>query len=102
MGKTRDTYWDSLKFVLIFLVVLGHMIEPYITSSKVILAVYNFIYLFHMPLFVFVSGRFSVMKERPTGTAFRINLCRSWPMSRRCPTHTHRLPKIYSTYLQHI
>lgn len=24
MGKTRDTYWDSLKFVLVFLVVLGH------------------------------------------------------------------------------
>lgn len=73
MGKTRDTYWDSLKFVLIFLVVLGHMIEPYITSSKVILAVYNFIYLFHMPLFVFASGRFSVMKER---TVYRNGIVR--------------------------
>lgn len=73
MGKTRDTYWDSLKFVLIFLVVLGHMIEPYITSSKVILTMYNFIYLFHMPLFVFVSGRFSVMKER---TAYRNGIVR--------------------------
>lgn len=64
MSKVRDTYWDSLKFVLIFLVVLGHMMEPYITDNEMNRAVYNFIYLFHMPLFVFVSGRFSVIRER--------------------------------------
>ena len=57
--RTRDSYWDCLKFYLIFLVVLGHTLELSNNEGTVNRAVYNCIYLFHMPLFVFISGRFS-------------------------------------------
>lgn len=53
----RDIYFDNLKFVLILLVVVGHFIEPFnfeLTTG----AVYQWIYSFHMPLFIFVSGYF--------------------------------------------
>ncbi|MBR1687993.1 MAG: acyltransferase family protein [Prevotella sp.] len=58
----RDTYWDSLKFVLIALVVYGHIVVNYddVRINKLML---NFVYLFHMPLFVFVSGRFSRIRD---------------------------------------
>lgn len=58
MKQKRDVYFDSLKFVLIALVVIGHVIERN-RESPFCLALYNTIYLFHMPLFVFVSGYFS-------------------------------------------
>ena len=61
----RIVRWDNVKGFLIFLVVIGHFMyylgekgnkTPWIQS------VYFFIYLFHMPLFVFISG----MMERRT------------------------------------
>lgn len=55
----RDDSIDSLKFVLIFIVILGHLLGEYLNQSHVNLMMRNFIYLFHMPLFVFVSGYFS-------------------------------------------
>ena len=64
LGNGRDLYCDSLKFILIFLVVLGHTLEINIPDGSVNRAIYNTIYLFHMPLFVFVSGRFSHIKDR--------------------------------------
>ena len=57
----RDQYWDSLKFVLIFLVVYGHTIGSSVGFNH---AMYSFIYLFHMPLFIFISGRFSQIKDK--------------------------------------
>ena len=63
MGKTstqRLAYWDNLKAVLIFLVVLGHFLLPAATKNGcVVEAIYRWIYLFHMPAFVFVSGFFA-------------------------------------------
>lgn len=62
----RNTYFDSLKFVLIALVVFGHVIEQQAfntlysgDSDHLTLTVYGFLYSFHMPLFVFISGYFS-------------------------------------------
>lgn len=55
----RSAKWDNLKFVLIFLVVLGHMLFPFRNESYLIKGLYVFIYTFHMPLFIFVSGLFS-------------------------------------------
>lgn len=63
MNKIRDSYWDSLKFYLILLVVLGHTLEIVVTDGSFSRALYNSIYLFHMPLFIFVSGRFSHVKD---------------------------------------
>ncbi|HOC98723.1 MAG TPA: acyltransferase family protein [Myxococcota bacterium] len=50
----RDAWFDNVKFVLIFLVVAGHMLEPLDYGPA-----YLLIYSFHIPLFVFVSGYFS-------------------------------------------
>lgn len=60
----RDLYWDSLKAILIFLVVYGHMISPYAPDSSFNRAMCSFIYTFHMPLFIFVSGSFSHIHDR--------------------------------------
>ena len=60
----RDKYWDSLKFILIFLVVYGHIASHYLGNSHFNMAIYNLIYFFHMPLFIFVSGRFSHLRDR--------------------------------------
>ena len=60
----RDAFWDSLKYILIIIVVYGHMIETCVYNSPFNQAMYNFIYMFHMPLFVFISGRFSHIKDR--------------------------------------
>lgn len=60
----RDYYFDNAKFVLIFLVVLGHCITNTISESGVDKAIYSFIYLFHMPCFVIISGYFSKNLDR--------------------------------------
>lgn len=60
----RSKYWDSLKFVLIFLVVYAHILSPYKSDSQFNMSVYNFIYLFHMPLFIFISGRFAHIHDK--------------------------------------
>ena len=51
----REFKYDNLKFILIFLVVLGHIIEK-VAKFKYL---YLIIYSFHMPVFIFVSGYFS-------------------------------------------
>ena len=53
MGKTTTRIWffDNMKAILIFFVVLGHVLQ----SSRIPF-LYQFIYLFHMPLFAFCSG----------------------------------------------
>lgn len=53
MGKQRDPFWDTLKGILIVLVVLGH------TETALGDKWLSVIYAFHMPLFIFVSGYFS-------------------------------------------
>lgn len=62
----RDGRIDSLKGFLILLVVLGHLIgESDITSSESVVwgGVRTWIYLFHMPLFVLLSGYFTKRKS---------------------------------------
>ena len=54
----RDSFFDVLKFFLIAFVVFGHVIEVG-EGTRFEIALYNLIYSFHMPLFVFVSGYFS-------------------------------------------
>ncbi len=58
MVKLRDAYYCNLKLFLIFLVVFGHLIEPQIVSNRRLYGLYRWIYLFHMPLFAFLSGLF--------------------------------------------
>lgn len=58
MISVRNATYCNLKGFLIYLVVLGHMIEPRIESSRELEFVYKFIYTFHMPLFAFLTGLF--------------------------------------------
>ncbi|MBR4793305.1 MAG: acyltransferase family protein [Bacteroidaceae bacterium] len=57
-SNERDDYADFLKYLLIWLVVLGHFINYY-QHTKGFGGLYTWIYTFHMPLFVFISGYFS-------------------------------------------
>lgn len=58
MVKLRDAQYCNLKLLLIFLVIYGHLIEPGIRNSEVLMVQYRWIYMVHMPLFCFLSGFF--------------------------------------------
>ena len=60
--KERDTFFDGLKFVLIILVVFGHVMGRHM-SDTINLNLITFIWFFHMPLFVFISGYFTNKKQ---------------------------------------
>lgn len=63
MSKNRVLYFDIVKAVLIFFVVLGHIIGNH-TKNPIAKAIYLFIYAFHMPLFVFISGVFAKYNKK--------------------------------------
>jgi fucose 4-O-acetylase-like acetyltransferase len=56
---SRDPSLDIAKAVLIWLVIFGHLIEPYIANHVSMRWAYIFIYSFHVPALVFVSGMFA-------------------------------------------
>lgn len=55
----RNYLLDNAKFIIIFFVVFGHMIEPLIDQSSIIKIIYLAIYSFHMPTFALISGMLS-------------------------------------------
>lgn len=55
----RNAYFDNAKLLLIFLVVFGHLIQPFIDGSKSMGTLYTWIYTFHMPAFIFLAGFFA-------------------------------------------
>ncbi|TWJ40898.1 hypothetical protein CHCC5027_2722 [Bacillus paralicheniformis] len=65
MATSRDSYFDNAKFLLIFLVVFGHIIRSYIHDNDALLHIYKFIYTFHMPAFILISGYFAKGFNRP-------------------------------------
>jgi fucose 4-O-acetylase-like acetyltransferase len=67
MGKQREHFWDNAKLGLIFLVVLGHFILPVKDNDPCMKTLCDWIYLFHMPAFVFISGYFSKSYVRKPG-----------------------------------
>ena len=58
--KDRDSSFDFIKGILIFLVVWGHSIQFIANDFYQYNPIYIWIYSFHMPLFVFISGYFSI------------------------------------------
>lgn len=54
----RDPWLDNTKFVLVTLVVVGHSLGL-VLLDELNVQVYTFLYLWHMPLFIFVSGHLS-------------------------------------------
>lgn len=57
----RNIYFDNAKFILMSFVLLGHVIESLAVNTHHIFfyPLYLFIYSFHMPTFVLISGYFS-------------------------------------------
>ena len=55
--KPRNHKFDNLRAILIILVVFGHLLETFSGSARGI--IYNVIYTFHMPCFIFVTGYFA-------------------------------------------
>lgn len=69
----RSTYFDIVKAVAIWLVVLGHCIQSFYYNYQEI-SMELAIYMFHMPLFMFISGYFfypSVQKTSLCKYCFR-------------------------------
>lgn len=56
---TRNHLLDNAKYILILLVVFGHMIEPLIDTYVITKVIYLSIYSFHMPAFVVIAGMLS-------------------------------------------
>ncbi|MNW34214.1 hypothetical protein D3C74_111850 [compost metagenome] len=64
-----ETFFLNLRFLLILCVFVGNAIEPLITRLDSMHSLYMWIFTFHMPLFVFVTGYFA--KHNLTGEAGR-------------------------------
>ncbi|GAA4803690.1 acyltransferase family protein [Nocardioides caeni] len=58
MPASRDPWLDNAKATLIVLVVVGHLWEL-VPPSRIQGDVYDFLYLWHMPAFVFLAGHLS-------------------------------------------
>lgn len=58
-SRERIALFDNIKGILIILVVFGHMAHPVHNANPVLSAMFDIIYLFHMPLFVLMSGLFA-------------------------------------------
>ncbi|HLR21195.1 MAG TPA: acyltransferase family protein [Tissierellaceae bacterium] len=55
----RKAYFDNAKFLLMLLVVFGHLLQPFTEEDHWLYDLYLTIYSFHMPAFIFISGYFS-------------------------------------------
>lgn len=73
---TRVAKWDNAKAFLITLVVLGHAISAYIDESQLLSNVYLWLTVFHMPLFMFLTGLFS--KSFVNAPKFNVNKIASY------------------------
>ncbi|QDP41711.1 acyltransferase family protein [Radiobacillus deserti] len=61
----RNAYLDNAKVLLITLVVFGHVIQPFTSDSTTVHVLYQWIYTFHMPLFIMLSGYFASGSSKP-------------------------------------
>ncbi|MGW8378521.1 acyltransferase family protein [Streptomyces sp. ODS28] len=58
-AKKRDPFFDNAKYLAIVLVAMGHSWEPLRDGSRAAGALYIFVYAFHMPAFMVISGYMS-------------------------------------------
>ncbi|MEU6324546.1 acyltransferase family protein [Streptomyces sp. NPDC047009] len=58
-AKQRDAFFDNAKYLAIVLVAMGHSWEPLKGGHRTLEAAYMFVYAFHMPAFILISGYFS-------------------------------------------
>lgn len=68
----RDYLYDNIKGLLIIVVVLCHLLGCAMAKSDLFVRSFVlFIYYFHMPLFIFISGYFSKNIDKCRDNAFR-------------------------------
>lgn len=60
----RDNRLDTLKGLLIILVILGHAIQTIDPGNFINHCAMGFIYMFHMPLFIVISGYLTKSREQ--------------------------------------
>ncbi len=56
ISKSRDVWFDNAKGFLMITVVVGHLITSVVNTYGFFSFLSNYIYLFHMPVFAFLSG----------------------------------------------
>ena len=74
----RVALWDHARLVLILLVVVGHSISTIRTDSSFAYGLYAWIYLFHMPGMIVLSGVFSKPDTSPKVVAGTVRLVGTW------------------------
>lgn len=63
--KNRDYLFDNIKALMLILVAVGHTLDPFIeTQESLFRYLMQYMYLFHMPMFAFVSGYFSKNSDK--------------------------------------
>lgn len=76
--KTRVAVWDNARFILIAFVVMAHAISTIRTQTGFGYGVYTFIYLFHMPAMIALSGLFSKAETSPKAVRSTVQLLVTW------------------------
>ena len=76
--KARIAVWDNARFVLILLVVVAHVVSTVRTQTSFGYGLYTFIYLFHMPAMIALSGLFSKADAAPKTVRSTLQLLVTW------------------------
>lgn len=74
----RVAVWDNARFVLILLVVVAHAVSTVRTHTSLGYGLYTFIYLFHMPAMIALSGLFSKADATPKTVRSTAGLLITW------------------------
>lgn len=70
--SARNYLFDNLKAVMLFLVAIGHILDPLIVEQTSLYRyLMQYIYLFHMPMFAFITGYFSKDVEKAKNHAVK-------------------------------
>ena len=71
--KERNYLFDNIKALMLLLVAIGHILDVYIDdgNNTVFYIAMKYIYLFHMPVFAFVSGYFTKDFDRARNKAVK-------------------------------
>lgn len=76
--RARVAVWDNARFVLILLVVIAHTVSTVRTQTSFGYGLYTFIYLFHMPAMIALSGLFSKADATPKTVRSTAQLLITW------------------------
>lgn len=70
--ETERVYlFDNIKGIMLYLVAFGHILDVYMGKAGVEYNLMKYIYLFHMPMFAFVTGYFSKDYDKARENAVR-------------------------------